>query len=248
MSRATQMAAIAAAAVLAGHTCLAGQAPAKKPRGPARWEPQIQRFEARDQRRPPKQEWVVFAGSSSIRGWKLDQSFPGRGFINRGFGGSQMSDLVHYAPRIVLPYKPKLVLVYEGDNDIASRKTPQRVLKDFKALVKLIHDELPQTRIVFISIKPSIKRWKLVDRMREANRLVREFTETDERLGYVDVDAPALDPDGRPRAEILKKDGLHLNAEGYKIWADAVRPHLGPSRRRATKTQRREDAQSGSRR
>jgi len=219
---------IAITLLVTAGACLAADAKAKKPRGKDRWEPQIKRYEERDKKQPPKQEWVVFAGSSSTRGWRLEKSFPGRGFINRGFGGSQMSDLLRYAPRIVIPYKPKLVFVYEGDNDIASRKTPQRVLDDFAAFVKRVHAELPQTKIVFISIKPSIKRWKLVAKMREANRMIREFTETDERLGYVDVDTPTIGDDGKPLPHIFKKDGLHLNAAGYAIWADAVKPHLTP--------------------
>ena len=99
---------------------------------------------------------------------------------------------------------------------------------DCKALVKLVHDALPETQIVFIAIKPSIKRWKLVEKIREANALIKTFSEADERLDYVDIDTPMLGPDGKPRPDIFKKDGLHLNAEGYKVWTQAVMPYLAP--------------------
>ena len=193
-----------------------------------RYEKSIQRFEERDREKPPRQDWVLFVGSSSIRGWKLEQSFPGKGFINRGFGGSQTSDLLHFVDRIVIPYRPRAVVIYEGDNDIASRKSPARVLADFKAVVKRVHEALPKTHVLFISIKPSLKRWALVGKMREANQLVRQLTEGDERLHYVDIDTPMVGPDGKPRPELFRKDGLHLKPEGYKVWADALEPYLKP--------------------
>ena len=195
---------------------------------PNRYEKSIQRFEARDRTGPPRQDRVLFVGSSSIRGWRLGKSFPGRGFVNRGFGGSQMSDLLHFVDRIVIPYRPKAVVIYEGDNDIASRKSPERVLADFKAVVQRVHEALPKTYVLFICIKPSLKRWKLVEKMRKANRLIRAHTEGEERLHYVDIDTPMIGLDGKPRPELFKEDGLHLKPEGYKVWADALKPYLEP--------------------
>jgi lysophospholipase L1-like esterase len=191
-----------------------------------RWESAIAAFETQDRQSPPPQEGILFIGSSSIRLWDVKRSFPGLPVINRGFGGSQIVDSVRYAERILLPYRPKVVVLYAGDNDIAAGKSPEEVARDFEAFVATVHRCLPQTRIVFIGIKPSLRRWGLVDKMREANRRIRDITAIDERLEYVDVDGPMIGADGKPRAELFQADGLHLNPEGYKLWADLVRSHL----------------------
>ena len=194
---------------------------------PTRWESTIEKFEAADRQSPPKPGGALFIGSSSIRLWDLDESFPDEeNLINRGFGGSHMADSTHYAERIAIPYKPRVIVVYAGDNDIAGNKTPQRVLSDYRAFVKKIHAKLPETRIAYIAIKPSISRWKLVDKMRAANALIQKETESDQRLSFVDIDTPMIGDDGKPREELLAKDGLHLSKGGYKIWSDLVRPHL----------------------
>ncbi|MBI3467383.1 MAG: hypothetical protein HY000_30610 [Planctomycetes bacterium] len=161
-----------------------------------------------------------------MRLWNLAESFPDLKCTNRGFGGSQMADSAHYADRIVVPYRPRVVVVYAGDNDIAAGKTPEQVFADAKALVTAAHTKLPQTRIVFISIKPSIQRWRLFDKMREANRLIAEFTRQDSRLGFVDVTEAMLGADGEPRPELFVKDGLHLSPAGYKLWSSLVRRQL----------------------
>ena len=195
----------------------------------SRWEETIQAFEEKDKENPPPQGAVLFIGSSSIRGWDLVESFPGLPAINRGFGGSHVSDSVEFAHRIAIPYKPKTVVLYAGDNDIASGKTPETVLNDFKVFVKIIHSSLPTTRIVFVPIKPSISRWNLIGEMRKANAMIREICEQDQRLQYVDIDTPMIGPDGRPRVELFKDDGLHLNKEGYKLWSALVYPYLETS-------------------
>jgi lysophospholipase L1-like esterase len=191
-----------------------------------RWEPEMRRLEEMDEKAPPPEGAVLFVGSSSIRGWDLPKSFPDLKTINRGFGGSQLADVVRYADRIVLPCKPRIIVLYAGDNDIASGRSPEQVAADFKAFVKKVQDALPETRVLFISIKPSIQRWKLVEKMRRANELIRDFAMRDKRLGYVDADTPMLGPDGKPRPELFKPDGLHLNDEGYKLWASLLTPLL----------------------
>ena len=200
--------------------------PRKPGQKPNRWESRIQAFEAQDKKQPPVQEGIVFVGSSSIVGWNLKKSFPDLPAINRGFGGSQVADSVHFADRIVLPYRPRVVVLYAGDNDVAAGKTPEQVAADYRAFVQKVHAGLPKTRIVFVAIKPSLRRWHPVDKMREANRLVRAAAEKDPLQVFVDVDAPMLGPDGKPRPELFRKDGLHLNADGYQLWSDLVRPHL----------------------
>lgn len=191
------------------------------------YEPAIRAFEARDKTNPPPKDAVLFIGSSSIRLWtNAPAQFPEHTIINRGFGGSHVSDSVAFVDRIVVPYAPKLILLYAGDNDLAGGKSPARVLADFKEFVTKVHDRLPQSKIGFIAIKPSPSREKLLSKCREANGLIREFIGTDERLIYVDVFTPMLDSDGKPRGELFVKDRLHLNAEGYKLWAGIVKPIL----------------------
>ncbi len=169
----------------------------------------------------------MFIGSSSIKGWtNLAQSFPGHKVINRGFGGSQLSDSVAFVDRIVTPYKPKLVCLYAGDNDIASGKSPERVLADFKAFVSKIHATLPDTPIAFIAIKPCPLREKFLDQVKTANRLVQEYTASDKRLLFVDVFTPMLTKEGRPREDLCRKDRLHPNAQCYELWASLITPIL----------------------
>jgi lysophospholipase L1-like esterase len=193
---------------------------------PDRWEAEISAFEKKDRENPPPQGEIVFAGSSTMRMWKTADSFPDLKVINCGFGGSQMADSVKYADRIILPYKPRIVVVYAGSNDMASGKTPEQVLEDWKALAKKIHDALPKTRVLFIATKPTIRRWAMIDRQKKLNELVAEHVKSDKRLGIIETGAAFLGPDGKPREDLLLKDGLHLNPDGYKILTALVRPYL----------------------
>jgi lysophospholipase L1-like esterase len=194
-------------------------------RGPAVFAQEIAQFEASDRRMPPPKGGVVFVGSSSIRLWPaLAADFPGINVLQRGFGGSELSDVVYYAPRIVLPYRPRLVVLYAGDNDLMAGESPATIVRDYQTFVALVHRALPETRIAFVSIKPSPSRWSLADRIRETNELVRRYTATDGRLLYVDVFTPMLGPDGQPREELFVEDGLHLNARGYALWHELLGP------------------------
>ena len=206
---------------------VSGHARSAEPdKDPSRYESAIRAFEEQDRKQPPPTEGILFIGSSSIRGWDLKPHFPGLPVINRGFGGSHIADSIAFAERIILPYRPKVIVLYAGDNDVAFGKSPQRVLADYKAFVAKVHESLPQTRIVFIAVKPSISRWKLVDKMRQANRLIQAVTEKDERQVFVDIDMPMIGPNGKPRKGLFKSDGLRLNDTGYKLWARLVKPHL----------------------
>jgi lysophospholipase L1-like esterase len=195
--------------------------------GFAVWEKDIQAFEDKDRKSPPAKGQIVFVGSSSIRAWDTKKYFPNLVTIQRGFGGSQVADSTHFADRIVIPYAPRVVVLYSGDNDIASGKTPQRVLEDTQAFVAKIHAALPKTRIVYVAIKPSIARWKLIEKVRQANGLIEAFARTDPLVAFVDVDKPMIGPDGLPRKELFVQDGLHLSHEGYLLWSSLVLPHLG---------------------
>ena len=190
-----------------------------------KWAKEMAAFEEQD-RKDPALGGVVFVGSSSIRLWDLAKSFPGVPALNRGFGGSEIPDSVAHVDLLVIRHKPRIVVFYAGDNDIAAGRTPQQVFDDYKAFVEKIHTALPATRIAFITIKPSILRWALVDKVRAANALVRQYAVADDRLGFVDVDGPMLGWDEKPRKELFVADGLHMTPKGYEVWTTLVRPFI----------------------
>lgn len=196
----------------------------------SRWEKAIQAFEQQDAEDPPPKGEIVFLGSSSIRMWKTSEDFPEFKIINRGFGGSQTADSVEFAPRIAVPYEPRLVVLYAGDNDIAAGKSPGQVFEDTKAFFKVIHDALARTRIAYVAIKPSIMRWEMVERMRAANALIRAHTETEPLVQFVDIDTLMIGDNGKPREELFLQDGLHLSRKGYDLWNSIVRPYLSEER------------------
>lgn len=208
----------------------AAQAPAPSQPAPSpheRWEEEIRAFERADAKTPPPKGGILFVGSSSIRLWKtLAQDFPGLPVINRGFGGSQIADAVHFAPRIVIPYAPRLIVMYSGGNDINAGKSPEQVAADFRRFVETVHRALPETRIAYISIAGNPARWAQVDRVKRANALIEEYTKTDPRLEFIDVFSRMLGPDGLPRPEIFSQDRLHMNDAGYRLWTEIVRPYL----------------------
>lgn len=191
------------------------------------FEKEIKAFEASDQEQPPPKDAVLFIGSSTIRIWKsLPTDFPELTVINRGFGGSQIADSTRYADRIAIPYHPSRIVMYAGDNDLAAGKTPERVLEDFQDFVKKIRSALPDVPITFISIKPSIARWKLVDRIRKANSLIQHFAEGEKNIDFVDIFPAMLGSDGKPRPDLFRPDGLHMSAKGYAILIAALKPRL----------------------
>lgn len=193
----------------------------------SRWEADIQAFEEMDRLNPPQPGGVLFIGSSSIKGWRtLKEDFPEVNTINRGFGGSQISDSVRYARRIVLPYKPRIIVLYAGENDLSGGKTPQQVFEDYRSFVRLVHAHLPQTRIVFISLKPSGRLWHLEGQIVETNRLIQKHAATSRRLDFVDIHDRMLGEDGKPLPELYQPDELHMTPAGFQIWAEALRPYL----------------------
>jgi lysophospholipase L1-like esterase len=192
-----------------------------------RWEQDIAAFEAADRVAPPPKGEVVFVGSSTIRIWDLAASFPDVKATNRGFGGSEMADSTRYVDRIVVPYAPRVVVVYAGDNDIMGT-TSEQIAIAFEQFVRAVHAKLPATRIVYIGIKPSPLRWAQVDRMRSANVVIEQFCQRDDRLAFVDVDHAMLGWDEKPRPDLYQADGLHLTPAGYQILNMLVRPFLGP--------------------
>ena len=192
-----------------------------------KWEPEIKKFEESDRQTPPPKDAVLFIGSSSIQMWKsLADDFPGTKVINRGFGGSELADSTFYVDRIVVPYRPKMVVLYAGDNDLANGKTPQQVFEDYKVFVESFHRKLPTARIAFVSIKPSPARASLLQSMKEANGLIKAYATHARRLVYIDVFTPMLGKDGSPRPELFGPDKLHMNSEGYSLWTSVIAPSI----------------------
>jgi lysophospholipase L1-like esterase len=192
-----------------------------------RWEPEIQTFEEADRQHPPKPGSILFIGSSSIRLWRsLAQDFPSVQVINRGFGGSEIADSTAFAARIIVPYRPSMIVLYAGDNDLANGRIPKQVLDDFEAFVARVRKDLPKVRIAFISIKPSLARAHLTEKMREANAGIRAYAARQEGVTYIDVFTPMMSQDGKVRGELFVEDGLHLNRAGYELWRSVVGPYL----------------------
>ena len=174
----------------------------------------------------PEQPSVVFTGSSSIRLWdQLDSIFPEKQIVNTGFGGSQASDLLYYLDVLVLKYHPEKVFIYEGDNDLFERKSPRRVLKTLAEIVEKIHIAYPEIPLVLISAKPSISRWRLRGKYRRFNRRLEKMAESNGKLFFADVWNPMLNGK-KLNTSLFIEDGLHMNQQGYTIWARALRPLL----------------------
>jgi lysophospholipase L1-like esterase len=191
---------------------------------PNRFAGEISAFEQWDSKNSFPADAVLFVGSSSIRMWNTRVSFPDLPVINRGFGGSHISDINYYFKRVVLPYKPKLIVFYAGDNDIASGKSAQQVLNDFRRFVEIAREQLPRTPIIFISIKPSESRWNFWPAARQANEMVRLFCESGNRLVFVDAGSVLLNADGKVNNDYFLSDKLHMNEKGYHKWTQVLRP------------------------
>lgn len=193
----------------------------------AGWEKEISAFEEIDRKQTPPEKAILFTGSSSIRMWTtLGKDFPAIRFINRGFGGSHLEDLVYFAPRIVLPYKPKLIVVYSGENDIEVGQSAENVLADFKAFVAFRDKNLPRTPIVYISMKPSILRWSKWPALKRGNDLIKIEIAKYKNIRFADLASKMLGPDGKPLPDIFLADNLHMNAKGYAIWREHLAPFL----------------------
>jgi lysophospholipase L1-like esterase len=193
----------------------------------AKWEKEIQAFEAADKKQPPLEGAVLFIGASGIQKWKtLAADFPDQKVFNRGFGGSELADSVYFAERIVIPYKPRLIVIQAGGNDINNGKSPEQVFADFKAFVAKVRAKLPEVRIAYLSMNPSPSRWAQREKQQHGNQLIKEYIAAEKNLDYIDFWDAMLGPDGQPREDLFVQDRLHNNAAGYKIRADVVRPHL----------------------
>ncbi len=190
---------------------------------------EIQHFKHLDSAHFPPKNAILFVGSSSFRKWEDVQSyFPDKKIINRGFGGSELTDAIRYANEIIIPYHPRQIVIYSGENDVAysDTVTPKIVLSRVITLFNIIRASIPMIPIIYVSIKPSPSRENLMPRMEEANKLIRNFLLSKKKTVFVDVYHKMLDKKGKPLASIFTEDNLHMNAKGYHIWQKAIAPYL----------------------
>lgn len=191
---------------------------------------EINAFMKSDSINMPAPGSILFVGSSSFTKWKDVQAyFPGFPIINRGFGGSSLPDVIYYAEQTILKYKPKQIYIYCGENDLAGNDsvTSDTVLNRFKQLFKIIRKNLSKkTEVVFVSIKPSVSRWKLEEKFVETNEKIKKYIESKSHASFVNVHTAMLKPDGEVMTDIFIKDNLHMNPKGYEIWQGIIAPTL----------------------
>ena len=190
---------------------------------------EIQAFKNQDKLNPPPAHSILFVGSSSFRKWTdVSNYFPGYTIINRGFGGSSFPDVIRYTNDIIIPYHPKQVVIYCGDNDLAFSDaiTADSVFERFRILFELIRTGLPGENIVYVSIKPSPSRARLKEKMEKANLLIQTYLSIQSNAAFADVYHKMLNPDGSIMTDIFLEDNLHMNAKGYAIWQKVILPYL----------------------
>ena len=193
------------------------------------FQEEIDAFKKADSIKAPLPGSILFVGSSSFRKWQDVQAyFPGYRIINRGFGGSTLPDLIHFAPDVIYAYKPSQIVIYCGDNDLAvsDTVTAQIVLKRFKQLFGMIRHTLGEVPVAYVSIKPSPSRWRLEHVINEANHLIAQFMARQRKATFIDIHRPMLRADGIVNGALFTSDSLHMNEKGYKLWQGIIRPHL----------------------
>lgn len=193
---------------------------------PLVWEEDIKAFEQEDARKPPPANAILFVGSSSIRYWTdIHEVLAPLPVIHRGFGGCSLSDMVYYADRIIIKYKPAQIVMFAGTNDLIGQpndKTPEQLFGSFSTLTDHIHKELPETKVYYLSITPSVKRWHKWPEASRTNALIKGYADKHPNTYFIDMTAKFL-KDGKPNADLLRSDMVHLNKKGYAIWNDTIR-------------------------
>ena len=190
------------------------------------WVKDFEKFDSINAK-SPAQNGILFTGSSSIRFWENPaKDFNDSTILNRGFGGSEIIDLVENFDRIILQYHPQKIVIYSGDNDIEAGKSAEVVYGDFCMLFGMIKAKLPNTKVYYIAIKPSLNRWSKVLEMAKANNLIHEFLNTKQNGTFVDIFSPMIGVEGKPDKKLFREDGLHLSKEGYDLWVQILKPYL----------------------
>ncbi|MFK8008504.1 MAG: GDSL-type esterase/lipase family protein [Saprospiraceae bacterium] len=193
----------------------------------ARFQNEIDNFIEQDKKNSfPKKE-VMMTGSSSIRFWTtMDKDFPKFSVLNRGFGGATIPEVLHFAGKYIFQHEPQIIVFYCGENDISEGASPETVFASFKTFVKIIETRLPETKLIYISMKPSIARWNLWPEYQAGEKLIKEFVNKNPKIEYMDSSISMLEKNGEVRKDIFVEDGLHMNAKGYEGWTEQLKPIL----------------------
>jgi lysophospholipase L1-like esterase len=190
------------------------------------WQTEIDAFDKLNGTNP-LQNGILFTGSSSIRMWKNPaMDFNNPKILNRGFGGSQIIDLIENFDQVILKYHPQKIVIYSGDNDIQEGKTAEIVFGDFCVLYGMIKAKLPNAQVYYIAIKPSLNRWNKVIEMQKANTMIHEYLNTKSNAAFVDIFSPMIDITGKPSEKWFLEDGLHMTDEGYLLWTKILAPYI----------------------
>jgi len=226
LERGTFLTKVTMAAIL---LCAANASQGQVPALQERFEKKVLEYEAADQASAPPRNAILFAGDSQFYRWNtIHEDLPGYTLINRGIDSFQFPDLLRYIDRLVLPYRPRLIVLHVGGNDVHNGRTPALLLADFQEFVTKVHARLPDVRIVFSSITPGPGRWDEAPQRIEANRVIQRYIATQPNLDFIDLWSAMLNPDGQPREELWVEDRVHPNHAGYLIRVRLTRPLLGP--------------------
>ena len=193
----------------------------------ARFQNEIDNFIQQDKENNFPKNGIMMTGSSSIRMWKsMKEDFPKIPVLNRGFGGATIPEVLHFAGKYIFQHEPQIIVFYCGENDIAEGASPETVFASFKTFVKIIETRLPETKLVYISMKPSIARWNLWPEYQAGEKLIKEFVNKNPKIKYMDASISMLEKNGEVKKDIFVEDGLHMNAKGYEGWTNQLKPIL----------------------
>ncbi len=202
-------------------------APSVAAQSPYTYQKELDAWRAADAQNPPKQEMILFIGSSTFTNWKtVDRAFPDKNVLNRAYGGSGLGNLIRDY-KVFAAYKPRQIVIYCGENDLAGGKTPAyKVFEDFKKFFGLVRKELPATPILYCAMKPSPSRWHLRSKYIFGNQLIKDFLSSQPKCDFVSCWNEMLGADERPDPSIFVSDMLHMNEKGYAIWTKKLAPLL----------------------
>ena len=195
---------------------------------PAAWEATIGGFLLEDEIVGERPGAIVVTGSSSMRFWdhRIRTDLAPLSIISRGFGGSNMNDVLHYLDQLVLKHEPRAVMIYEGDNDVAQDVPVDTIIGTFRASLDRIHAHDPAVRVYLLSVKPSIARAAMWPTMMQVNSALKTLADARQAVTFIDVATPMLHADGSIREDLFVADKLHMNQAGYDIWRNTVAPVL----------------------
>jgi lysophospholipase L1-like esterase len=202
-----------------------------------RFEKTVQAYEAADTFQPTPTGAILLAGDSQFYRWKtLHDDLPDFTIVNRGIDSFQLSHVIQYADRLILPHKPRMIILHVGGNDVNNGKAAAAILEDFKTFVAKVRAVLPEVPIAFSSITPGPGRWNQAERRKQTNDVIKAYIETQPGLVFIDLWEAMLTADGQPRDELWVEDRVHPNHAGYLVRVKIMRPLLGQPDRHAHQT------------